>query len=156
MCSVAWMSALARHFAQPKARATSTGCEADRLCSQSDIRKEERGLERTIRDLQRDSKNAAKQVAVAAKRGDMASARTLAKEIVHTKKVRGDGAVVVVLYAVQTWRPGVSQRAAHLQPKAGAQHRLAGCVVSPLMYWFEIILIKAIVTPAIGQGTSDT
>ena len=59
------------------------------LCSQADIRKEERGLERTIRDLQRDSKNAAKQVAVAAKRGDMASARTLAKEIVHTKKVRG-------------------------------------------------------------------
>jgi len=55
--------------------------------AQSDIRKEERGLERTIRDLQRDSKNAAKQVAIAAKRGDMASARTLAKEIVHTKKV---------------------------------------------------------------------
>jgi hypothetical protein len=72
---------------------------AERCAScQADLRKEERSLERTIRDLQRDSKNAAKQVAVAAKRGDMASARTLAKEIVHTKKVSA-GARVCLLPA---------------------------------------------------------
>ena len=76
-----------------------TSARAEHCAScQADLRKEERSLERTIRDLQRDSKNAAKQVAAAAKRGDMASARTLAKEIVHTKKV-GAGARVCLLPA---------------------------------------------------------
>ena len=44
-------------------------------------------LERQIRDLERDRKNAEKQVREAAKRGDIRSAKMLAKEIVHTKKV---------------------------------------------------------------------
>ena len=54
---------------------------------QADIRSQQRALERQIRDLERDRKNAEKQVREAAKRGDMKSAKLLAKEIVHTKKV---------------------------------------------------------------------
>ncbi len=54
---------------------------------QADIRSQQRALERQIRDLERDRKNAEKQVREAAKRGDMKSAKMLAKEIVHTKKV---------------------------------------------------------------------
>lgn len=54
---------------------------------QADIRSQQRALERQIRDLERDRKNAEKQVREAAKRGDMRSAKMLAKEIVHTKKV---------------------------------------------------------------------
>jgi len=92
-----------------------TSARAERCAScQADLRKEERSLERTIRDLQRDSKNAAKQVAIAAKRGDMASARTLAKEIVHTKKVSA-GARVYLLPATPLALP---TRA----------HQRAGCV----------------------------
>ncbi len=92
-----------------------TSARAERCAScQADLRKEERSLERTIRDLQRDSKNAAKQVAIAAKRGDMASARTLAKETVHTKKVSA-GARVYLLPATPLALP---TRA----------HQRAGCV----------------------------
>ena len=53
---------------------------------QSDIRSQQRVLERQIRDIERDRKAAEKQVREAAKRGDMRSAKMLAKEIVHTKK----------------------------------------------------------------------
>jgi charged multivesicular body protein 3 len=54
---------------------------------QADIRTQQRVLERQIRDIERDKKIAEKQVREAAKRGDISSAKTLAKEIVHTKKV---------------------------------------------------------------------
>ncbi len=55
---------------------------------QADIRSQQRVLERQIRDIERDKKAAEKQVRDAAKRGDMRSAKTLAREIVHTKKVK--------------------------------------------------------------------
>ncbi len=54
---------------------------------QADIRAQQRALDRQIRDIERDRKAAEKQVKDAAKRGDISSAKTLAKEIVHTKKV---------------------------------------------------------------------
>ena len=50
-------------------------------------RKEQRNLERQIRDTTRLEKVAQKQIREAAKRGDMASAKTLAKELVHTRRV---------------------------------------------------------------------
>ncbi|BDA50977.1 Charged multivesicular body protein 3 [Coccomyxa sp. Obi] len=53
---------------------------------QADIRAQQRALDRQIRDIERDRKAAEKQVKDAAKRGDISSAKTLAKEIVHTKK----------------------------------------------------------------------
>ncbi|EIE18608.1 Snf7-domain-containing protein [Coccomyxa subellipsoidea C-169] len=53
---------------------------------QADIRAQQRALDRQIRDIERDRKLAEKQVKDAAKRGDIQSAKTLAKEIVHTKK----------------------------------------------------------------------
>ena len=56
---------------------------------QADIRAQQRALERQIRDIERDRKLAEKQVREAAKRGDMRSAKMLAREIVHTRKVRG-------------------------------------------------------------------
>ena len=54
---------------------------------QSEIRAEQRAIERQIREIQRDEKLAQKQCRESAKRGDMASARLLARELVHTKKV---------------------------------------------------------------------
>jgi charged multivesicular body protein 3 len=54
---------------------------------QADIRAQQRALDRQIRDIERDRRLAEKQVKDAAKRGDLHSAKTLAKEIVHTKKV---------------------------------------------------------------------
>ena len=63
-------------------------------------------------------------MAVAAKRGDLASARTLAKEIVHTKKVREDGAAVVALgVRLATWRQ--SGGSAHPCPGGSAQQGAA-------------------------------
>ena len=64
-------------------------------------------------------------MAVAAKRGDMASARTLAKEIVHTKKVRGDGGAVVVLYAQRKHRDLASVRSS--TPVARSQCTAKAC-----------------------------
>lgn len=54
---------------------------------QSDIRKEQRNLEKQIRDNSRLEKVAQKQIREAAKRNDMASAKTLAKELVHTRRM---------------------------------------------------------------------
>lgn len=54
---------------------------------QSDIRKGQRDLERQIRDNSRLEKIAQKQIREAAKRNDMASAKVLAKELVHTRRV---------------------------------------------------------------------
>lgn len=54
---------------------------------QTDIRSQQRAIERQIRDLERDRKTAEKQVREAAKRGDLRSAKLIAKEIVNTKKV---------------------------------------------------------------------
>ncbi|KAK9799789.1 hypothetical protein WJX73_008465 [Symbiochloris irregularis] len=53
---------------------------------QTDLRKEQRTLERTIREIERSEKNAKKMVTESAKRGDMASAKVLAKELVRTRK----------------------------------------------------------------------
>ena len=50
-------------------------------------RKEQRNLERQIRDNSRLEKVAQKQIREAAKRNDMASAKVLAKELVHTRRV---------------------------------------------------------------------
>ena len=50
-------------------------------------RKEQRNLEKQIRDNSRLEKVAQKQIREAAKRGDMASAKTLAKELVHTRRM---------------------------------------------------------------------
>lgn len=53
---------------------------------QADLRKEQRSLERTIRDIQRSEREAKKMVTDNAKRGDMASAKVLAKELVRARK----------------------------------------------------------------------
>lgn len=66
---------------------------------QADIRAQQRTLDRQIRDIERDRKVAEKQVKDAAKRGDISSAKMLAKEIVHTKKVRFMGRAVRVIFA---------------------------------------------------------
>ena len=50
-------------------------------------RKEQRNLEKQIRDNSRLEKVAQKQIREAAKRNDMASAKTLAKELVHTRRM---------------------------------------------------------------------
>lgn len=50
-------------------------------------RKGQRDLERQIRDNSRLEKIAQKQIREAAKRNDMASAKVLAKELVHTRRV---------------------------------------------------------------------
>lgn len=50
-------------------------------------RKEQRNLERQIRDNTRLEKVAQKQIKEAAKRHDMASAKVLAKELVHTRRM---------------------------------------------------------------------
>lgn len=50
-------------------------------------RKEQRNLEKQIRDNARLEKVAQKQIREAAKRNDMASAKTLAKELVHTRRM---------------------------------------------------------------------
>ncbi|GMH41290.1 hypothetical protein BSKO_09200 [Bryopsis sp. KO-2023] len=53
---------------------------------QGSIRSEVRKVERQIRDIQREEKKAKASVKDAAKRGDMNSAKILARELVHTKK----------------------------------------------------------------------
>ena len=50
-------------------------------------RREQRALERQIRDNSRLEKVAQKQIKEAAKRNDMTSAKVLAKELIHTRKV---------------------------------------------------------------------
>ena len=50
-------------------------------------RKGQRDLERQIRDNTRLEKVAQKQIREAAKRNDMASAKVLAKELVHTRRM---------------------------------------------------------------------
>ena len=50
-------------------------------------RREQRNLERQIRENDRLEKVAQKQIREAAKRNDMTSAKTLTKELVHTRKV---------------------------------------------------------------------
>ena len=52
-------------------------------------RKGQRDLERQIRDNNRLEKVAQKQIREAAKRNDMASAKVLAKELVHTRRMTG-------------------------------------------------------------------
>lgn len=53
---------------------------------QASLRSEARKVERQIRDIEREEKKARASVAEAAKRGDMKSARTIAKELVNSKK----------------------------------------------------------------------
>lgn len=53
---------------------------------QAALRKEQRGIERQIMDIQREQKKAEKMIRDAAKRQDMASARVLAKEYVHMRR----------------------------------------------------------------------
>ncbi|GJN07458.1 hypothetical protein PR202_ga25291 [Eleusine coracana subsp. coracana] len=50
------------------------------------LRKECRGLERQIQDVQREEKNVEKAIREAAKRNDMGSAKALAKELVRSKR----------------------------------------------------------------------
>ncbi|XP_074574982.1 vacuolar protein sorting-associated protein 24 homolog 1-like [Curcuma longa] len=50
------------------------------------LRQECRNIERQIRDVQREEKNVQKAIKEAAKRNDMTSAKTLAKEIVRSRK----------------------------------------------------------------------
>jgi len=57
------------------------------LLSHMPCRKEQRNLEKQIRDNSRLEKVAQKQIREAAKRNDMASAKTLAKELVHTRRM---------------------------------------------------------------------
>ncbi len=70
---------------QPVA-ATSIHNMSQYMCPRC-CRKEQRNLERQIRDNSRLEKVAQKQIREAAKRNDMASAKTLAKELVHTRRV---------------------------------------------------------------------
>ncbi|KAG1677803.1 hypothetical protein FOA52_008567 [Chlamydomonas sp. UWO 241] len=53
---------------------------------QQDLRKEQRGLDRQIRDIQFEEKKVQKAIKDAAKRGDMDSAKYLAKQIVQSRK----------------------------------------------------------------------
>lgn len=53
---------------------------------QSDIRREQRQIDKAIRDNDRLEKTAQKQIKEAAKRSDMTTAKLLAKELVHTRK----------------------------------------------------------------------
>ncbi|KAG6504059.1 vacuolar protein sorting-associated protein 24 homolog 1-like [Zingiber officinale] len=50
------------------------------------LRQEGRNIERQIRDVQREEKNVQKAIKEAAKRNDMASAKSLAKEIVRSRR----------------------------------------------------------------------
>nr|XP_016509121.1 PREDICTED: vacuolar protein sorting-associated protein 24 homolog 1-like [Nicotiana tabacum] len=50
------------------------------------LRQECRNIERQIRDIQREEKNVQKAIKEAAKRNDMGSAKSLAKEIVRSKR----------------------------------------------------------------------
>ncbi|KAK9804420.1 hypothetical protein WJX72_011763 [[Myrmecia] bisecta] len=56
---------------------------------QADLRTEQRKIERQIREIQRDEKVAQKQVKECAKRNDMQSAKVIARELVHTRRVVG-------------------------------------------------------------------
>ena len=72
---------------------------------QADLRAQQRALERQIREIERDRKTAEKQVRDAAKRNDIASAKLLAKEIVHTKKVQGPLSCVLLKTGTTTTLP---------------------------------------------------
>ena len=53
---------------------------------QSTLRAEQRKLERQVREIQREERGVQKSVKDAAKRGDMKSAKILAKELVHSRR----------------------------------------------------------------------
>lgn len=56
---------------------------------QQDLRKQSRAMERQIRDIQFEEKKVQKAIKEAAKRGDLGSARHLAKEILASRKAVG-------------------------------------------------------------------
>mmetsp|Transcript_23 Transcript_23/g.43 ORF Transcript_23/g.43 Transcript_23/m.43 type:complete len:214 (-) Transcript_23:765-1406(-) len=53
---------------------------------QADLRTEQRSLDRSIRDIQFEEKKVQKSIREAAKRGDLGSAKHLAKEIIQSRK----------------------------------------------------------------------
>lgn len=53
---------------------------------QSQLRKEQRGVDRQVRDIERTRKGIEKSIREAAKRGDVQSCKILAKETVHAKR----------------------------------------------------------------------
>uniref|UniRef100_A0A7S0RQB4 Charged multivesicular body protein 3 n=1 Tax=Chlamydomonas leiostraca TaxID=1034604 RepID=A0A7S0RQB4_9CHLO len=56
---------------------------------QATLRSEQRALDRQVRDIQFEEKKVVKSIREAAKRGDQASVRVLAKQVVHTRKTVG-------------------------------------------------------------------
>lgn len=53
---------------------------------QSDLRTQQRAIEKQLREIAREEQKAVKQCKEAAKRNDLASAKVIAKELVHTRK----------------------------------------------------------------------
>lgn len=53
---------------------------------QATLRAEQRGLERQVREIQMEEKKVQKSIKEAAKRGDMGACKSMAKEILHSRK----------------------------------------------------------------------
>lgn len=56
---------------------------------QRTLRQQSRGIDRQVRAIQREEKNVQKSIKEAAKRNDMKSAKSLARELVHSRKAVG-------------------------------------------------------------------
>lgn len=112
---------------------------------QADLRGEQRGLERQIRDLQREEKAAAKNVRDAAKRGDVAGARTLAKEIVRTRRV------TTQLYTNKVgWRRGGEARGRLVRAERGRRDRAADRPPTPFAVQAHLIDMNARLAEQLG------